>query len=89
MGTSTLFLVPGPSSVEAHINALAVLPEYRRRGFGRQILSWSVEELLAKGRNRVMIEVQTDNERALDLYLSVGFEKKATYAYYKIDVPEV
>ena len=37
VGTSTLFLAP--DSTDGFINALAVLPEYQGRGFGRQILS--------------------------------------------------
>jgi ribosomal protein S18 acetylase RimI-like enzyme len=83
VGTATLFLVP--DSTDGFINGMAVLPEYQGRGFGRQILFESVAGLISRDRERVMIEVQTDNERALGLYESVGFERSVTYAYYRVD----
>ncbi|MCH8224023.1 MAG: GNAT family N-acetyltransferase [Chloroflexi bacterium] len=87
VGTATLFLAP--DSTDGFINALAVLPEYQGRGYGRQILSEAVGGLIARGRERVKIEVQTDNEGALGLYESVGFERSVTYAYYRVDAGEV
>ena len=87
VGTAALFLVP--DSTDGFINGLAVLPEYQRRGYGRQILSHAVERLIELGRERVMLEVQTDNDGALGLYESVGFERKSTYAYYRVDVSNV
>ncbi len=83
VGTATLYLVP--ESTDGFINGLAVLPEYQGRGYGRQILSEAVDGLIARGRERVKIEVQTDNEGALGLYESVGFEQSVTYAYYRVD----
>ena len=87
VGTATLYLVPGSS--DGFINGLAVLPQYQGRGFGRQILSDAVDGLISRGRESVKIEVQTDNEGALGLYESAGFEKSVTYAYYRVDAGEV
>ena len=83
VGTATLFLAA--DSGEGFINALAVLPEFQGRGFGRQILSEAVAGLIQRKRDRVMIEVQTDNDRALGIYESVGFVKKVTYAYFRVE----
>ena len=82
VGTATLFLVP--DSAVGFINALAVLPECQGRGFGRQILSEAVDGLVLRKRPSVNIEVQTDNDRALGIYESVGFERKTTYAYFRV-----
>ncbi|MCH7740763.1 MAG: GNAT family N-acetyltransferase [Chloroflexi bacterium] len=87
VGTATLYLVPDSS--DGFINGLAVLPQYQGRGFGRQILSDAVDGLISRGRESVKIEVQTDNEGALGLYESAGFEKSVTYAYYRVDAGEV
>ena len=52
----------------AFIYGFAVLPEYRGRGYGRQILARTIQELLALGRERIALEVATENRNALSLY---------------------
>lgn len=66
------------------INGLGVLPEYRGRGFGRSILVQVVNGLLQENRERIMLEVVTDNRDALSLYQSSGFHEVATYRYYRL-----
>jgi ribosomal protein S18 acetylase RimI-like enzyme len=51
----------------------AVRPEMQGRGIGRQMLLAIVRGLLDTGRQRISIEVETDNEHALGLYQSCGF----------------
>jgi ribosomal protein S18 acetylase RimI-like enzyme len=65
-----------------YITAFGVLPEFRGRGFGRQILLQIVDMLLREKWPTVRIEVATDNRKALDLYLSCGFKNMTTYGYY-------
>lgn len=64
------------------IVALGVLPEYRKRGYGRQMLTRIVRMLLKEGHHEVLIEVQTDNKNALRLYRTCGFKEQAEYGYY-------
>ena len=58
---------------ELHITLVAVAPEQRRRGLGRQVL----EELLAvarhQGAQHATLEVATTNGAAVALYRSLGF----------------
>lgn len=50
---------------------LFVLPEYRRRGFGRKLLAAALECNRPKG---MMLLVDTDNVPAIRLYASMGFQ---------------
>ena len=50
---------------------LFVLPEYRRRGFGRRLLAAALECNRPKG---MMLLVDTDNVPAIRLYASMGFQ---------------
>lgn len=56
---------------EAEIHALAVDPAYQRRGIGRALLRAALDH--AAGAT-VFLEVRTDNEPAIQLYRSEGFE---------------
>ena len=51
--------------------SLLVLPEYRRRGFGRKLLAAALEHNRPKG---MMLLVDTDNIPAIRLYASMGFQ---------------
>lgn len=58
---------------EGNINNIAVLPEYRRKGYGRLLL----EALIAYGKEHnlsfLTLEVRESNEGAISLYRSMGF----------------
>ncbi len=64
------------------VYGLGVLSEYRGRGYGRELLMWSVEKLIEMGADRVILQVDTDNENALNLYKSCGFEDENVMSYY-------
>lgn len=64
------------------IYGFGVLPELRGRGYGREILELSIMELLRNDPEKIILEVACENERALNLYKSCGFEIKAVYDYY-------
>ncbi|ODR11254.1 bifunctional tRNA (adenosine(37)-N6)-threonylcarbamoyltransferase complex dimerization subunit type 1 TsaB/ribosomal-protein-alanine acetyltransferase RimI [Mycolicibacillus koreensis] len=56
---------------EYEIHTIGVDPEHRGRGIGRRLL----DELLAfAGDDVIFLEVRTDNEPAIALYRSVGFQ---------------
>jgi len=66
------------------IVALGVIPEYRRRGYGRQMLNRLVQGLLEENHQEILIEVATENQNALTLYRSCGFKEQAEYGYYAV-----
>ncbi len=66
------------------IYGLGVIPEYRGRGYGREILTKAVKILQEKGAKDVMLQVEAKNKNALNLYKSCGFEETYTMDYYKL-----
>jgi ribosomal-protein-alanine N-acetyltransferase len=68
------FIVARQLADEIHINNVAVLPDFRGRGIGRQLLkaalSWGGE----KHARQAVLEVRAGNEAAQQLYRSCGFE---------------
>ena len=84
IGSLRVLMIPDASCV--HINTFGVLPDYRGRGYGRQILTETIDALLAEGWKQIMIEVNTENRSALSVYHACGFNEIATYGYYEIEV---
>ncbi len=72
---------------EALIYNFGIVPQYRGRGFGRQILARTLQELLATGQQRITLEVEAANKNALGLYQSCGFKESSQYHYYALDIP--
>ncbi|WP_161981953.1 GNAT family N-acetyltransferase [Dictyobacter alpinus] len=68
---------------EAYIAGFGVLPEYQGRGYGRQILNWTIQEILRRGQSNIVLEVSVDNAHALGLYTSCGFKQLNSDDYYR------
>jgi len=68
-----------------HIKNLAVHEEYRGQGVGRALLGRGIDVLTEQGVEALKLEVRAENERALELYHSCGFEHRATIEGYYED----
>lgn len=66
------------------IYGFAVDPSRQGRGIGRAALRLACEELRAEGAERIGLEVDVENDRALTLYTSVGFKPVITEDYYAL-----
>jgi ribosomal protein S18 acetylase RimI-like enzyme len=66
------------------IYGLAVDPPLQGKGIGRDLLTRVCLQLQADGAEEVTLEVAVDNDRAVDLYRSVGFEQRASEDYYQL-----
>ena len=58
---------------EAHLINLAVHPDFRCRGLGRQILNYLCEMAVKQGLRKILLEVRESNSAARKLYESCGF----------------
>lgn len=58
---------------EAHITLLGILPAHQRQGLGRWLLLHLLEDAWNRGLGRATLEVRISNQRAIDLYESLGF----------------
>jgi ribosomal-protein-alanine N-acetyltransferase len=54
---------------------LAVAPEHRRQGLGRQLMSWLTQSAMVAGVFRINLELRTHNEPARIFYESLGFDQ--------------
>jgi ribosomal protein S18 acetylase RimI-like enzyme len=59
----------------AHLNLLAVAPEHRRQGLGRQLMSWLTTTAIEAGVFRINLELRTNNEAARTFYQNLGFDQ--------------
>jgi ribosomal-protein-alanine acetyltransferase len=68
---------------EAHLNLLAVTPEYRLQGVGAQLVRWLEESALVAGIVRIRLEVRETNIGAIRFYAGLGYQRLGTLkAYY-------
>ena len=68
----------------AHLNLLAVAPEYRRQGLGRQLVDWLSASALEAGVSQVNLELRANNAGAEAFYAALGFERQSIkQGYYQ------
>lgn len=65
------------------IYGVGILPEFRGKGFGRAIIKEGVGILLSQQAKSIKLQVESENENALGLYHSCGFEAVSTMDYYE------
>lgn len=58
---------------EAEVQDLAVLPAFRRQGFGRMLLEAGLSSARSRGAAAVYLEVREGNAAARTLYEALGF----------------
>ena len=56
------------------VNYLAVNPDCRRRGLGRQMMAAAEKSLLERGCPKINIQVRAGNTEALGFYRALGFK---------------
>lgn len=73
------------------IGVIGLLPDWRGRGLGRQLLRWGVARLRSLGLDQVELTVEARNERALELYRREGFVATVEWPHWMVPAtpPEV
>ena len=69
---------------EGFIYGFGVLPDFRGKGYGREILNCAINILKNKDVDNIFLDVATENKNALGLYESCGFEEISVMDYYLI-----
>jgi ribosomal-protein-alanine acetyltransferase len=59
----------------AHLNLLAVAPQYRRQGLGSLLMEWLTTTAIEAGVFRINLEVRTHNDAARSFYERLGFDQ--------------
>ena len=73
---------------ELEILNLAVLPDERRRGYGRRILGVVLRLARKMAINKILLEVRVGNRPAICLYESCGFKREGVRKKYYTDTGE-
>jgi ribosomal protein S18 acetylase RimI-like enzyme len=68
--TQKPWMVP---EVRAHIDNLGILPRWRRRGLGRQLMAAGEQWAQQHGACRILLNVWEFNDAALALYETLGY----------------
>ena len=71
-----------PRKGSGEIGPIGIVPEYRRRGLGRLLLTITLNGMMAEGIKTAYLEVSLENTHALKLYKSFGFKQKHSTIYH-------
>ena len=74
---------------EASIFGFGIVPEYRSKGYGKELLHLIIDRLWQTGKTEIMLDVNSENEHALELYKKSGFQIEVAFEYYRKKVSEV
>ena len=67
------YAVTGRAGRRGYLQRLAVAPSMQGRGLGRELVADSLDWLRRRGVTEAVVNTQVQNERALQLYLRMGF----------------
>lgn len=88
--TGFVQLFPGLSTVGLNarwtLNDLYVMPDYRRQEVGRALMKAAADLARDHGVARLMLMTQVENERAQQLYESLGWQRNTAFYSYLLDV---
>ena len=73
---------------EGQVNNFGVLPEFRDKGIGSQLMQYMMEWLLENGNLEISLEVRVSNEGAIRLYHRMGFRDLGVRKKYYLDTGE-
>jgi len=66
----------------AHLNLLAVVPNYRRRGIAHELLRWLEKTAMVAGVDTVALEVRAVNTPARTFYRQAGYQENQYLRHY-------
>jgi len=70
---------------KAHLVSLAVIPEFRRIGLAKALVSEATEAVAKRGAKEFYLEVRVTNELGIELYRQLGFSIFRRISYYYND----
>lgn len=62
---------------------VAVLPEYRRMGFGRRLLEETIQYIYHLNGRDIILQVRQENSAAIQLYESLGFSRLGAMKHWE------
>jgi len=76
---------PEGDAFGGEIGLIGVVPAWRRRGLGRELLRWGVGELRDRGVGEIELTVEAANDGATELYRAHGFESTVEWPHWTLE----
>jgi ribosomal-protein-alanine N-acetyltransferase len=70
---------------KGHVVSVAVMPEHRRQGVGRALVTKATEGMRMYGAKQCYLEVRVTNEEAIGMYKKLGLEVTRSIRGYYAD----
>lgn len=67
----------------AYIFGFGIIPKYQGKGFGKAMLKLMLKSLVEQNIEKIMIDVNSENETAFNLYRKYGFEVQTAFEYFR------
>src|SRR6185503_20118560 len=64
------------------VSFVGVIPAWRGRGLGRELLRWSIAHVRDAGAGTIELNVEAANDRAKALYVATGFTAEVEWPQY-------
>ena len=85
IGVCRTLSLPGDDGQQrGEIGIVGLVPDWRGRGLGRQLVRWGVAYLRSVGHDQVELSVEARNARALDLYTAEGFAAVVEWPHWVV-----
>ncbi len=68
--------IQGPNDAITVVQALAVLPRYRKNGYAKRLVWEAIHIARSSGQKAIHVDINTNNVRAQQLYTHLGFDQK-------------
>lgn len=72
-----------------YLLGVAIDTPYQGKGYGKGFLVKVIQNLLTNKINNLMIEVDSTNANAYQLYQRIGFEKRSEFQYYRLKMDQM
>lgn len=69
----------------ARLSDIAVIPSAQKRGLGTALLAHCINHALTVNKQNIVLDVETSNKQALQLYTHLGFSIINAHDYWRID----
>lgn len=79
------YAIVGDNRGKAHLQNIAVHPDFRRQGIGTKLLEWCLDLVRLYGYREMMLEVREKNTGSQAFYIRNGFSVSGKVAGYYLD----
>jgi ribosomal protein S18 acetylase RimI-like enzyme len=73
----------------ASLSDIAIHPTQQGRGFGTSLIAYCINQALSEGKPSLNLDVETHNQRALNLYTRLGFSVQNACDFWSIEIERI